>query len=313
MSFPTVVDIFCGAGGISRGFQDAGFEVLLGIDIDEYAVKIFNKQFPQAKTIVGDIREIDYSKIKKIIGRRKIDVLVGGPPCQGFSLAGKRKLDDRRNTLFYEFVRLAKEIKPSWILLENVIGLASAKMPDGTNAIDAIYNAMSPEFQMKHFFVNAADFGIPQKRKRIIFVGNSGKVDFEFRIPKLKWKPVSSIISDSDTVGQNYFYSERLIRGFVKREKLNKKRGLGFRWQFLKMDQPSYTIPARYWKDGSNAVVKYSTKKMRKLTEEECARIQGLDPKLFSNGKKNYVAIGNAVPPKLIQPFAQKILLHITQ
>jgi len=310
MTPPTVLDIFCGVGGISKGFQNAGFKVVLGIDLDQYSIGIFKKQFPKASVIIDDIKNITANRILKELNDKKIDVLVGGPPCQGFSIAGRRRHDDPRNTLFYEFVRIAKELMPSWIFIENVRGLASAKMPNGKNALKEIYDSFSPEFKLKHFPVNAADFGVPQKRNRIIIIGNSLGIDFEFNSPNTKPIPVGKVLSDKNRIDKKYFYSKKLIEGFLRRERVNRERGWGFRWQFLKANQQSYTIPARYWKDGANALVRYSENEIRMLTEKECARVQGLDSRFFGSGRKSYIAIGNAVPPQLVQPFAQRILSY---
>jgi len=307
MRTPAVVDIFCGVGGISRGFKNAGFDVVLGVDSNEYAAKIFKKHFPESDVLVEDVKKIKGSDILEKIKIKKVDVLVGGPPCQGFSVARRRNPKDDRNKLFLEFARLAKELMPSWILIENVFGLASAKMEDGSNALDCIYEVLAPEFRLKHFFINAADLGIPQNRKRIIFVGNSLGIDFDLKLFAKNWKPVGELLSRRSEVDKKYFCSKKKIDGFKRREKKNKAQGLGFHWQFLKMNQPSYTIPARYGKDGSNALIKYSESDIRMLTESECAKIQGLNPKLFNSGKKAYMAIGNAAPPKMVEPFARKI------
>jgi DNA-cytosine methyltransferase len=307
---PIVADIFCGVGGISRGFQNAGFEVALGVEKEKHAADIFQRQFPKAKVIVDDIKKITLAEITDTIGKKKIDVLVGGPPCQGFSMAGNRDPSDPRNSLVHEFVRIAKELKPSWILMENVGGLTTAKTKDGKKVIDMIIEEFLPEFNVKPFIVNAADFGVPQKRRRLVLIGNSKGIDFDFTPKRKKWRTVGKLLEDKDKVDKGYFYSEKLIAGFERRERRNKERGFGFRWQFLRNDRPSYTIPARYWKDGANALVKYSKNKIRMLTEKECARIQCLDPRLFNGGSKDYIAIGNAVPPKLVQPFAEKILSY---
>jgi len=307
---PNVVDVFCGVGGISRGFRNAGFNIILGIDSDEHVLRIFKKQFPQSNTIAGDVRKLKASDILEAANTKKIDVLVGGPPCQGFSMAGRRDPKDARNNLVHEFVRLAKGLKPTWVLMENVGGLATAKSSKGANFLKSLYDEFLPEFKLKHFIVNSADFGVPQKRRRIVIVGNSNNIDFEFQSPKMKWKSIEGILLDKKKVDRSYFYSKKLIRGFIRRERKNKERGLGFKWQFLKIDQPSYTIPARYWKDGANALVKYSENSIRMLTEGECAKIQTLDHRLFTGGKGDYEAIGNAAPPKMIQPFAEKILSY---
>ncbi len=307
----TVVDIFCGVGGISKGFEKAGYDVLLGIDNNNEALKVFKRNHPNAGVLNADIRDVTASSIRELLKGIKIDILVGGPPCQGFSMAGKRDPSDPRNVLFYEFARLAKELKPSWILIENVRGLASAKTVDGKLAIDVIKESFVKDFEMKHYFVNSADFGVPQKRKRIIFVGSRKKTNFNFELPKMSWKPVGPLIAGGKNVDKRYFYSRKLIRGFKKRERINRQRGFGFRWQFLNPKEPSYTIPARYWKDGANALVRYSDGGIRMLTERECAQIQDLNPKAFSQTarKMAYTLIGNAVPPSVIEPFAKQIRL----
>ncbi len=310
MGDPTVVDLFCGVGGISKGFAKAGFRVLLGVDANNHVCEIFRKYNPGSKTIVDDIKNVNKERIYEEIGKTKVNVLVSGPPCQGFSVARKRNPADKRNLLFYEFVRIAKELRPSWIVMENVRGLASAIMPDGRKAIDAIYEAFGPEFKLKHYFVNAADFGVPQRRNRIIFVGNRLGIDFDFTMPSIKPKPVGRILSDRNKVGEKYFYSKKLIEGFMRREKLNRKNKVGFGWQFLKPDQTSFTIPARYYKDGANALIRYSKNDIRMLTEKECAKIQGLDARFFRTGKENYIAIGNAAPPAMLYPFAERIFSY---
>lgn len=105
-----VIDLFCGAGGLSYGFESAGFNILLGIDNDQKALEVFEKNHKGSKSICGDITEITYSDIKKIIGNKQIDVIIGGPPCQGMSLSGPRKFDDPRNKLYISYIRLVKEI-----------------------------------------------------------------------------------------------------------------------------------------------------------------------------------------------------------
>ena len=107
-----VIDLFCGAGGLSYGFESAGFNILLGIDNDQKALEVFEKNHKGSKSICGDITEITYSDIKKIIGNKQIDIIIGGPPCQGMSLSGPRKFDDPRNKLYISYIRLVKEIQP---------------------------------------------------------------------------------------------------------------------------------------------------------------------------------------------------------
>ena len=122
----TAIDLFCGAGGLSYGFESAGFDILLGIDNDAKALETFEANHNGAKSICGDITAVSYEKdIKPIIGEKTIDVVIGGPPCQGFSLSGPRNFDDPRNKLYLSYIRLVDEIKPRAFVIENVPGLVA--------------------------------------------------------------------------------------------------------------------------------------------------------------------------------------------
>ena len=118
------IDLFCGAGGLSFGFENAGYDILLGIDNDAKALETFELNHKEAKSICGDITQITYKEnIKPIIGDVDIDVIIGGPPCQGMSLSGPRKFDDPRNKLYLSYIRLVDEIRPKAFVIENVPGL----------------------------------------------------------------------------------------------------------------------------------------------------------------------------------------------
>ena len=117
------IDLFCGCGGLSYGFERAGFNILLGIDNDKKALETFELNHNNARSILGDITRIHYEDIKQIIGNQPIDIIIGGPPCQGMSLSGPRKFDDPRNKLYLSYIRLVDEIKPKMFVIENVPGL----------------------------------------------------------------------------------------------------------------------------------------------------------------------------------------------
>lgn len=120
-----VVDLFCGCGGLSLGFEQAGYNILLGIDHDKSALETFKRNHKGSEIIHGDIQEVTASDIRKIIGNKTVDVIIGGPPCQGLSLSGPRKLDNPRNKLFLSYVRLVRDFKPKFFVLENVPGIIS--------------------------------------------------------------------------------------------------------------------------------------------------------------------------------------------
>jgi DNA (cytosine-5)-methyltransferase 1 len=309
-----VLDLFCGAGGLSEGFRQAGFNVVMGIDHNETALKTFMKNHLGSEIIRGDIAKITKKDISNRISGKKIDVIIGGPPCQGFSMAGKRIPNDPRNSLFREYLRLVKEIRPKVFVMENVRGLLSMKNGNGQKVIDIILGEFRKikGYSTVMYPVNAADYGVPQIRQRIFVIGIKKYCKFNFPspiYPKKKWVSVKNLLINRDKIDKKYFYSDKLIKGFKRREKENKKRKLGFGWQFINPDKPSYTISARYWKDGAEALVKYSSKRIRRLTPKECAFIQSFPQKYHFEGNERevYQQIGNAVPPKLALNIANAI------
>ncbi|MDK0535867.1 DNA cytosine methyltransferase [Clostridium perfringens] len=177
-----VLDLFSGAGGLSRGFLDAGYNVVLGVDFDDMALKTFKENHGSAEVMKVDL--FNHENIKSIINflekkNTKIDVLVGGPPCQGFSLAGPRNKDDKRNTLYTAMVKTAKVLKPKAVVLENVPGLLT--LYDGIAAKRIIKDFSELGYKVKPQVLYAPEYGIPQIRKRVFFVAllNSEK-EFEF-------------------------------------------------------------------------------------------------------------------------------------
>ena len=123
MSTLNVLDLFCGAGGLSYGFECAGFDILLGIDNDAKALETFELNHKGSKSICGDITQITYEDhIKPLLDGKQIDVIIGGPPCQGFSMAGKRDENDQRNKLVKSYIKFIKLVLPEAIIFENVHG-----------------------------------------------------------------------------------------------------------------------------------------------------------------------------------------------
>lgn len=319
-----VVDIFCGASGLSAGFSKEGFNILLGIDFYESALKTFEKNHPDSQILNKDIQKVTGKEIKKMIGNKKIQVVVGGPPCQGFSMAGRRQPNDPRNSLFMEYVRLMRALNPEIFMMENVRGLLSMKNEKEEKVIDIIIGEFDKigKYKVELYKVNTADYGVPQKRNRVFIIGYKKKYNLKF--PKKthnkkgedglkKWVGLKGILLPKSMVDKKYFYSQKLINGFLRREEMNKKRKMGFGWQFLNPDEPSYTISARYYKDGAEALVKYDDSlkegSIRRLTPKECTLIQSFPRSFKFEGSDNeiYQQIGNAVPPKMAQIIAKSI------
>lgn len=319
-----VIDVFCGASGLSTGFSNAGFNVLLGIDIFENALKTFKKNHPNSQILNEDINGVTGNKIRKLIGNKKIHVVVGGPPCQGFSMAGRRQPNDPRNSLFKEYVRLVNELDPDIFVMENVRGLLSMKNTDGKKVIDIILDEFrkNKKYKVELYKVNTADYGVSEKRNRIFIIGHKKNYCFNFpdkthnkegNYGLKKWVGLKKILLPKNKVDKKYFYSQKLIDGFLRREKRNKERGIGFGWRFLDKEKPSYTISARYYKDGAEALVKYDDSfkegSIRRLTPKECALIQSFPRQFKFEGTENeiYKQIGNAVPPKMANIIAKSI------
>lgn len=167
-----VLDLFSGAGGLSRGFYDAGYEVVLGVDFDKAALKTFKENHGQAEAMNLDLFDhdnidviIDFLKNRKI----KLDVLVGGPPCQGFSVAGPRDMNDKRNTLYTAMVELADRVKPQVVVLENVPGMVQTN--GGIGAKRVVEDFAKIGYNMVAKLLYGPDYGLPQIRKRVFFVG----------------------------------------------------------------------------------------------------------------------------------------------
>ncbi len=179
-----VLDLFSGAGGLSRGFMDAGYNVVLGVDFDDAALKTFKANHGKSEAMKLDL--FDHSNIDKIteyLERNKfsIDVLVGGPPCQGFSVAGPRNMDDKRNSLYLAMVKLADILKPQAVILENVPGMI--QINDGIGAKRIVQDFAEIGYKMVPKLLYAPDYGIPQIRKRVFFVGLRD-TDTEFEFPE---------------------------------------------------------------------------------------------------------------------------------
>lgn len=185
-----VLDLFSGAGGLSRGFLDAGYDVVLGVDFDKKALETFKKNHARSEIMQLDLfNHKNISEIENFLNKKncKIDVLVGGPPCQGFSLAGPRNINDKRNTLYTAMVEVAARLKPKAIIMENVPGLLL--LNNGDTAKRIIQDFTELGYNMTAKILYAPDFGVPQIRKRVFFVGllNSEK-SFEFPLPTVSSK-----------------------------------------------------------------------------------------------------------------------------
>jgi DNA (cytosine-5)-methyltransferase 1 len=173
MSRPIGIDLFAGAGGMSLGFEQAGFDIVAAVEIDPIHCATHEYNFPDATTICASVIDLTGDEIRRRanLGTKDIDVVCGGAPCQGFSLMGKRVFDDPRNQLVFHYVRLVKELNPKYCVFENVKGLTLGKHAQFLEELilalgDAGYDVLTP-----YRVLNAADYGVPQDRRRLFLVG----------------------------------------------------------------------------------------------------------------------------------------------
>lgn len=198
----TVIDLFCGAGGLSEGFRQAGFTVLVGQDFDATAGKTFAATHPEAQFIGGPIQKVTPEQVLKAAGvkRGEVDVIVGGPPCQGYSVYNhQRGADDPRAGLFREYLRIVEGTMPRWLVMENVTGITS--IANGA-IVDEIFKGMnSLGYRVEKKILKAEEFGIPQERRRIFFIATRTDAPILFPEPthgagKLPFVNVWDAISD---------------------------------------------------------------------------------------------------------------------
>lgn len=177
-NMPTAIDLFCGAGGLTVGLKRAGFRVLVAVEVDPDLARTYQRNHPEVKVILRDIKDISGKEILKLAGVKKIDLVAGCPPCQGFSkLTDKHHRDDERNLLVLEMGRIVEELKPKVCMMENVPGLSKRGLP--------LLSRVERKLKKMGYLINRgvlqmADFGVPQSRRRLVLLAGKG---FEISLP----------------------------------------------------------------------------------------------------------------------------------
>lgn len=171
---PIAIDLFCGVGGMSLGFEQAGFDVVAAFDLELRNVETHKKNFPRTRAFALNLAEATGREIRRLagVGNRTIDVLFGGPPCQGFSVGGRRDLHDPRNLLVYHFARLVRELRPKYFVVENVEGLLMGHALDVVKSFRRRIRLSGYDVVEPIKVLNAADFGVPQRRRRTFILGH---------------------------------------------------------------------------------------------------------------------------------------------
>lgn len=170
---PISIDLFAGAGGLSLGFEQAGFDVVAAVEIDPIHCAVHEYNFPNSATICASVVDLTGAEIRRRagLGSKEIDCVFGGAPCQGFSMIGKRVLDDPRNQLVFHYVRIVEELKPKYCVFENVKGLTVGKHKQFLAELIEALNTAGYDVLLPYQVLNAADFGVPQDRRRLFLIG----------------------------------------------------------------------------------------------------------------------------------------------
>lgn len=195
---PIGIDLFAGAGGLSLGFEQAGFDIAAAIEIDPIHCSTHEYNFPHTKVICASVVDLKGEDIRLSagLGKRDIDVVFGGAPCQGFSMMGKRAMDDPRNQLVFHYVRLVKELNPKYCVFENVKGLTVGKHKQFLNEIIEALKGAGYDVLIDYKVLNAADFGVPQDRRRLFLIGARRGQDLPKYPESISSVTVSEAIAD---------------------------------------------------------------------------------------------------------------------
>lgn len=314
------IDLFCGCGGFTQGLQDAGIKVLAGIDIWPVAIDTYKKNFDHLALCrdLATFAPADFSnEYTKQTGKsiQNLDMIIGGFPCQGFSIAGRRSPTDARNQLYIDYFKYVEYFKPNVFLIENVVGILSMKSENGTLVIDDIKRrATDLGYSLSIHKLYASDYEVPQKRPRVILCGHLSRTISPppFEAQKYPSIPTSKVLQDRAAIPKSYYLTERALIGIQRKKDKSKAQKKGFGAQFIDINKPCYTITARYWKDGRDALVKYSDTCVRRLTETELAKIQTFpDTFVFCGSKRDVITqIGNAVACRFAYHLGRVILSH---
>lgn len=331
-----IIDLFCGIGGLSLGFEQAGFDVVAAIDMWEDAIKTYNHNRTNKVGQVITVEEFNDTVLTDLIESDKITGVIGGPPCQGFSTVGQRNVNDPRNKMYLEFYKTVKLAKPDFFVIENVKGLLTLNHGAFVQDILKRFGKDGLGYSISYKLVNAADYGVPQNRYRVFFVGIKGK---NFTFPEILPYTLSAKDGISDLDGEEGKYKgkpendfQRIMRGDMKKP---------YNHEFTSHTEQTISIisqipdggnikslPAEFWKirkynkafermgstrpsntidTGHRNYFHYSENRIP--TARESARIQSFPDNFEVLGTRGsqYKQIGNAVPPMLAKAIAEAI------
>jgi DNA (cytosine-5)-methyltransferase 1 len=324
----TTYALFSGAGGLHLGLEQIGFDIAVASDISNHAAETHQRNRPNIPFICEDARKLSGARLLKAAGGKKPDLIVGGPPCQGFSTLGDKMSADPRNELFGAFARIVDELSPHFILMENVKSLTT--MYDGRFKDHILETFKNLGYTMHWSVLDAADYGVPQVRKRVLFFGTRHGAQFQFPAPthgpltknpyRTTGEAIGDLVKKGTEIPNHIALSHSEI--VIKRYKLIPEGGrlpppnelppdirrgnFGNTYKRLHRKQPALTMVP-----GNNAFPIHPTLH-RSLTPREAARLQTFPDDIIFEGdrRSQCILVGNAVPPMLAAAVGRSILIH---
>lgn len=314
------IDLFCGAGGMSYGFEKAGFKTVFSVEFNPVYAQTYRQNFPNVDLYVGNIVEFTDKQIVEIANKSKIDIIIGGPPCQGFSIAGnigRRFLDDERNRLFLEYVRFVKILRPKMFVLENVAALVKHNKGKTMSEIVNCFEDLGYSVQYK--ILNAVNYSVPQERRRVFVVGTLDGYSFVYPKEKDNIITIKEAIDDLPPLVAGEESNVDLHNAMKHSNQMLKKMSYvkdgGNRNDIPENIRPSSGDIRKYIRYASWKPSVCVTGDMRKifhynqnraLTCRELARLQTFPDSFTFSGNSIEIQqqIGNAVPCKLAEAVA---------
>ena len=333
-----IIDLFCGCGGLSKGFEMAGFNTVLAIDFWKDAVETFNNNHKNKVAICDDVSKISNEFLDNLTQKNKITGIVGGPPCQGYSTVGKRDINDDRNYLYLQYCRIVEKVKPEFFVLENVKGLLT--LNNGKFKEDIVERFTKLGYIVDYKILNSADYGVPQNRNRVFFVGIKNK---KFKFPNEKSKKVTTYEAISDLTSYEDKYTTSAQTSYQKNMRENNKQLKNNEftvhtektidviskipdggkitdlpkefWEIRKYNKAFQRMNSKLQSNtidtGHRNYFHYSENRIP--TVRESARIQSFPDNFIFYGSRTsqYKQVGNAVPPLLANAIAIEIMKQI--
>lgn len=333
----TAIDLFSGAGGLHIGFERAGFEIKLCIDNDGLVERTHKRNFPDIPMINQDIRTVSTDVIKSYLDDGTVDVIIGGPPCQGFSTIGKRvssdpqkrAMHDPRNELVLTYASIIKAIKPKFIVMENVKGILT--MDGGAYLQNVLNELKAAGYNADYKLINMADYGVPQIRERVIILGN--RLGLPVKFPERDhsdnpddglepwvdcWSVLSDLVELGDTPDFNHVALKHTPKNIARYKLIPEggrlpeeslppelyRRNFGNTYKRLDRMRPALTMVP-----GNDAFPIHPSLN-RSLTVREAARIQTFPDDMIFEGNRRQQGhqVGNAVPPLFSKKLADFVL-----